>query len=121
MELTIMPLKNRKQLNDSFVIIVNQLTFDENKEFFSMLTELNGRKQVISPLTIPPRLRIAARQTGKGWEAVDTDGFGKRLTFLYVRHFRDLTLPESMSKENMAVIAYIDALPDDTPIILYWS
>jgi len=47
--------------------------------------------------------------------------FEEESTFLYASELRALTYPPDAAPWNLAIKAFIEALPDDTPIILYWE
>lgn len=50
-----------------------------------------------------------------------TDGNGQKLTFVRVREFKRLVVPEGTESENKAIIAHIASLPEKTAIILFWT
>ncbi len=57
----------------------------------------------------------------EGLKSTRTDAFGVELTFAYAQELKKLKLPDDVTTRNRAVKAFIDALPNETPIILYWK
>jgi len=57
----------------------------------------------------------------------DTDGYGDTLTFVYAGDFEQLPFTDDQIRQAalhhpdaLAALAYLRALPADTPIVLYW-
>jgi hypothetical protein len=48
------------------------------------------------------------------------DAWGNELTFVYAEDLKRLRMPERISPWNRAIMAFINALPNNTPIILMW-
>ncbi len=60
--------------------------------------------------------------TGESDEpSISTDSYGKPLEYCYPSAFAHIALPEEEHPLNKAALAYVLALPDDWPIILYWT
>jgi len=55
-----------------------------------------------------------------GLKRTREDNVGAELTFVYAKDFKKLNWPEANFSRNLAIKAFIEALPEDTPIILWW-
>ncbi len=53
--------------------------------------------------------------------SIQTDSYDRPLRYCYSTAFAHITLPEEEHPLNKAALAYVLALPEDWPIILYWS
>lgn len=49
------------------------------------------------------------------------DHYGDELRFALAGDLKNLKWPTKMSSTNKAIRAFLKALPEDTPVILYWS
>jgi len=74
----------------------------------------------IEPLPLPPEIMLVECEED-GEIKTRTDGLGVEIGFVYARQLKALVIPEDSSAVNKAIKAYIDALPDDIPIILAWE
>ncbi len=56
----------------------------------------------------------------EGIERHRDDKYGTELTFVYAEQLKSLKVENGASPKNRAIKVFIEALPDDTPIILLW-
>jgi hypothetical protein len=97
------------------------LDFDSDYDIFDQLIDYRGDGHEIPIQTepIPPQMSIV-EYWDEGTRKTRDDAFGHRLTFVYVKQLKELKVPNNASSKNKAIKAFINALPDDTPIILMW-
>ncbi len=80
----------------------------------------------LAPDAAPPLVRPlpaglkAGLYEDKGLTFADVDGYGQALTFTTPADLRRLRLPDDVGAWNLAVMAFLQALPPDARIILYW-
>jgi hypothetical protein len=99
---------------------------DTDYQIFSQIIDMSYRqeegiskKPTIQTYPIPPQMWV--RTYGdEGIEKAHEDGDGKALTFVYAQQLKKLRIPDNASSQNKAIKAFVDALPDDVPIILMW-
>jgi hypothetical protein len=115
--LTLMPLRHRSELVSTDVFIRDRLETEQDYELYAQIIEIDGSKPSIKTSDIPPQMRINVVRL----ESVRHDAYGKVLTFAYAEELSKLKMLDgNIFPRNVAIKAYIDALPKDTPIILYW-
>ena len=121
-DLTLLPMRDPREVGEVSVLAYNRLSFDRDYELFGQITEIKigGSEPTIKPLAIPPQMWVTI-YGDEGLDRTRTDKYGTELTFVYAKELKKLKLPEDVSARNRAIKAFIDALPDDTPIILWWS
>jgi len=116
-------------MGETSVLCYERLSFDQDYRIFGQLTDLSfyhndGRpdipeKPTIKTNSIPPQMWVQV-YGDEGIERTREDPYGTELTFVYAQQLKKLKLPDDASPKNRAVKAFVDALPEDTPIILYW-
>jgi len=73
----------------------------------------------IVPQILPPQLEIGIWED-EGYRLTRFDADGEELTFVYARQLKELKLQPDTHWRNKAIKAYVDALPDEVPIVLFW-
>jgi hypothetical protein len=102
------------------------LAFKQN--FYSIAAQLHQIDTRPPPCIVPysftphphsPKICLALYED-EGERLIDKDDiFGEPLTFVYAEQLRGLDVGDD--PHHKAIKAYIDALPDETRIVLYWS
>lgn len=122
LDLTLLPLRDPRDLGETIVGCYDRLSFDSDYAIFEQLTDVSGEGVVDPPIkatVIPPQLWI--RLYGdEGINEVREDSYLKPLTFVYAEQLRKLQLPDDASAKNKAILAFVNALHPYTPIILWW-
>ncbi|MFO0764434.1 MAG: hypothetical protein U0487_00075 [Patescibacteria group bacterium] len=122
--LTLLPLQDPRSLTLSFVMCLDCLRFDRDYAIFKQLICLyddSGREPTIKAIPIPPQMWVWIVGEHKDSQGTREDKHGNGLTFVYAQQLKQLEVVDNTSVKNKAIKAYINALPDDTPFILYWS
>lgn len=120
LDLTILPLRNARQLGDSSVLCYDRLCFIQDYAIFCQLKDFgHGNEPTISTHPIPPQMWVDLYEDD-GIKSRRDDKYETELTFVYAQQLKKLEVAKDASPKNRAIKAFIDALPDDTPIILYW-
>lgn len=57
---------------------------------------------------------------GDGPSVTHTDGFGRSLTFVLARDFDKIVLYTPMTAWNQAAVVYMQSIPSDSRVYLYW-
>jgi len=120
--LKLLPLYGTESLTKGEVRCECVLPLDQNYDSFAQLSptfrdsEERRRFPMIQSRPIPVQLWVhgPARK-----EKTRTDAYGCELTFLYANELRELQV-EDGDFWNKAIMAFINALPGNTPIILFW-
>lgn len=119
LDLTLLPLQGPREMGDTSVLCYDRLIFDQDHEIFGQLTDCGkGNKPTIQANPIPPQMWVETYED-EGIERTREDKYGTALTFVYAQQLKKLKV-SGASLKNKAIKAFIDALPDDTPIILEW-
>ncbi len=129
LDLTLIPLRGPKELGLTLVVCSDSLAFDRDYEVFGQLRDLSNYRRhgldnipvrpTIKVIPIPSQMWIDIYWDG-GIKKMREDGRGDELTFVYAEQLKKLKVPDDASPKNKAIKAFIDALPNDTPIILQW-
>ena len=118
-DLTLLPMSDPCEMGKVSVLTYNRLRFDQDYKLFGQIMEIDGSEPTIKSLAIPPQMWVTTYED-EGLNRTRTDKYGTELTFVYAKELKKLRLPEDVSALNQAIKTFIDALPDDTPIILFW-
>lgn len=129
-DLTLFFLQRPEDLVKTEVLVMNQLFLDRDYMAFGQLRNFSYMREhegwvdiperpTITPHPLPPQLWV--KVYGEGLEPTREDSYGDELTFVYAQDLKKLQLPEHSSPWMKVIKAFIDALPDDTPIILHWD
>ncbi len=113
-------MRGPQEMGGVSVLTYNRLEFDRDYDIFGQIIELDDSEPTIKPLAIPPQMWIQTYEN-EGIKRTRTDKYGTELTFVYAEELKKLNLPEYVSARNRAIKSFIDSLPNDTPIILWWS
>lgn len=127
MSLALFPLDGPESLTETLVICYDRLEVPQNYSVFGQLRNLSSddrpdipKEPTIPCSWIPPQLSVQF-DFGGGRQGIREDATNRLLTFAYARDLKQIRLPEDAVPRMRAVKAFIDALKDDTPIILFWS
>jgi hypothetical protein len=120
LNLTLLPLQNPRELVEVSVSTYNRLRFDRDYSLFGQIININKSKPIIKPLAIPPQLWVEIYED-EGLNRTRTNNYDNGLTFVYAYELKKLKLSKNVSAINRAIMAFVRKLPDDTPIILWWS
>lgn len=81
----------------------------------------SGETPNVRTFPLPPGSTVSI-ENNEVWQRVRTDGFGDTVHFTFVEQLKKLVLPEdNVDPRNSAVKAYVDAMPDDIPVVLFWG
>ncbi|MDP1718913.1 MAG: hypothetical protein Q8L24_00600 [bacterium] len=97
------------------------IDLDRDSEIFEQFDGFDGNKKApIRGRAIPHKKMPIQICEDEGIQKYRTDPYGKKVRFVYPPDLKCLRLSSDTSPKNKAIKAFIDALPDDTPIILWW-
>ena len=120
LDLTLLPLRGPREMGNISVLCHDRLSFDRDYKIFGQLTDVGeGNKPTIKANPIPPQMWVDTYED-EGIERRREDKYGTELTFVYAQQLKKLKIANDASPKNKAIKAFIEALPDDTPIILLW-
>ena len=120
LDLTLLPLRGPREMGDTSVLCHDRLSFDRDYEIFGQLTDVGeGNKPMIKANPIPPQMWVETYED-EGIKRRRDDEYGTELTFVYAQQLKKLGVADEASPKNKAIKAFVEALPDDTPIILLW-
>lgn len=99
----------------------DRLSLERDHEVFGQITGCpRGENSVTIPVhPLPPGVDVWTYHD-EGIEKSREDRYGVELTFAYAKDLKKLHMPDTKPSMDLAIKAFIDALPDETPIILYW-
>ena len=120
LDLTLLPLRGPQQMSDVSVLCYDRLSFDRDYEIFGQLSDVGeGNKSTIKANPIPPQMWVETYED-EGIKRHRDAKYGTELTFIYAERLKKLKVSDDASPKNKAIKAFVEALPDDTPIILLW-
>ncbi len=118
--LTLLPLGGPEEMGYKSVSCFDLLSFDKDYDIFGQLNyRAGGGKPTIKAKPIPPQMSVVTYDDD-GIRHICEDNYGDRLTFVYAKQLKRLKMGDTTPK-NHAIKAFINALPDDIPIILLWE
>ena len=122
--LTLFPLlEGPRVLTETSVLCQTQLVTGQNYEIYAQIDELNFLdptvKVTVKTQPIPAQLWVNM-YGGDGIVRTNENAQGAGLRFAYAQALKKLVLPENAHWRTKAVMAYVDSLPNDIPILLYF-
>jgi hypothetical protein len=118
LDLTLLILRGPREIGETSVLCYDRLSFDRDSNIFAQLTDYGeGNKPTIKVNPLPPQMWVEAYED-EGIKKTREDKYGTELTFIYAQTLKKLKVPDKSSPKNKAIKAFIDALPDDIPIVL---
>ena len=118
--LKILPLQNVRELKEECVFCNECLCFDRDDRIFSQIKNYQNRDNPTVKVQPIPRGMWIETYRGSGIERSRNDECEEELTFAYAKELKKLKMLKDTSPRNMAIKAFINALPDDVPIFLDW-
>lgn len=129
LELILLPLQGPEEVDKGSVLCFEQLKLDQDYRIFGQLTDMSSyrdggdddipAKPTIKVNPLPPQMWMET-YGDEGIKRTREDLYGEELTFVYAQQLKKLRMPRDSSPKNKAVKAFVDLLPDNTPIILEW-
>lgn len=126
--LDLLPLRLKDEMTTGRIYCYSRLEFHQDYRIFGQLTSLwrNDHRT-----DIPKKPAIRPRPVPEGAEVFtyEENGLHKRrncpsgntpLTYVTARQLKQLRIPRDASPWNKAIKAFVDTLPPNTPIILWW-
>lgn len=128
LDLTIAPFKNgnekRMLANDSIIdsiIAYSRMAFRCNYELFAYFREMGNEFQTRPVIETKELNKPIDWYFDEGIESIDENKYGEKLTYCLAKEFNKIDIKKLDTGEwNKAIIQMVRALPEDTPIILYW-
>lgn len=117
--LTIYPCRGIDDLSREEFWTHDCLTFEQDCELLDLILWGDDERGPVEMFHLPPGLQVVMDEGGEPKRTRRTR-HGDDLVFAYAAHLKRLRLSKNASFRDQAIKAYIDALPDDLPIILEW-
>jgi hypothetical protein len=117
--LSIIPVKKYYDCGGGKKAILNytKLTFDQDYQIFEQISNFAGGNNSVIP-TLPLPQEVTLYLDGKD---IRTNPYGDELTVALAGDMQKIKWPENTHPFNNAIKAFIDSLPAETHIILYWE
>ena len=120
LNLTLFPLRSPEDLTRTRVLCRNRLSFDTDDEVFLQFNGFDGKtKPTIKVNQIPPTLWVESYEEG-GIQERRVDKLGVEITFVYAQDLKKLDVSKSTTL-NKGIAAFIQCLPNNTPILVLWE
>ncbi len=126
-DLIIMPLRNAGELK-GHVLGFSRLEFDTDYRIFAQIANVEGKstfpdegvEAIVKTYSLPHGVKI---ETYESWgiKKGRKNGYGEEMVYTTAGEMKKIQIPKVISDRNKAIMAYIQALKKDTPIILEWS
>jgi hypothetical protein len=123
--LTVLPLTNQEELEKGGMVVPReQLNLTISGGICSQLKDVEGMgkiKPIVESRPLPENIRVLVFHDEGAYET-DEDGYGEKLTYVLAKDLKDLDMTaDYVTPFHLATKAYIDALPGNTPIVLFWD
>lgn len=108
--LALWPLDHHGDLSRNRIFLSEHLVFEKEDSLLLSIGSVTRE--------IPSQMMISVR-TDDGVEEIVTDKLGNRLVFAFAKELKKVKASGEYPK-NVAILAFVQALPDSTPVILFW-
>ncbi len=127
LDLTLMPLRDARALAGS-IVGYDRLQFDRQYSVFAQIADVDGKSAVpdegieaiVRTYPLPPGVSVLIYED-EGINTTRRNPYEEEMVYALARELGALKLPENATPKNKAIMAYINALEKDTPIILEWK
>ncbi|KXK08790.1 MAG: hypothetical protein UZ21_OP11001000345 [Microgenomates bacterium OLB22] len=92
----------------------------EREGFYGQFLSSQGDPAKVQARPIPKRLWVGV-YTDEGLQMTREDAYGEELMWLYAHELLATLSLCVRNRWNKAIMAFIKAIPPETPIILYWG
>lgn len=116
-------LRDQTEIVNDKILVRDTLELEADRRIFDQFESPYRVPTVpvtITPQPLPPRTSLVIYDD-EGEVRHNTDPYGSPLTFVFVRELRGLHLPINPHLKNIAIKAFIDALPVEIHVILWWK
>ena len=116
-------LRDQTEVAKDEIFVRDTLEFESDRRILDQFESPYREPTVpvtVTPQPLPPRTRLVIYEEA-GELRRSADRYGTPLTFVFVRELRVLRLPLNPHLKNIAIKAFIDALPAEIPVILWWK
>jgi len=114
--LSLLPLDGKWDMEKEYATVSTCLTFEKE----SLLINYILKKFDVYSHTIPQPVLIQCCNPCILMKSISQDGLGKDLTYMLTNTFWPLRFPVNATRKDRAIKAFINQLPYNIPIILYW-
>lgn len=126
--LTLIMINGSKSLKGSGAVTdFGDLDFVNDNEILRQIKDLgnprtrNKTNSAVEVFPLPPQIQLVLPSyESEGGNYVRHDGRRRELTFTYAKQLKKIKPPKRIHFKNKAILAFIHALPDDIPFILWW-
>ena len=126
LDLTLMPLRDARELAGT-VLGYDRMQFDRQYAIFAQIADVDGKSAVpdegveaiVRTHPLPPSVKVGI-YGDEGIKTTRENPYGEEMVYALAKELGALRLPENATQKNRAIMAYINALEKDTPVILEW-
>jgi hypothetical protein len=119
LDLTVAPIRHT---SSNWWLGHTRIDFDRNYDLFGQIADCGrggGPPVIPPPMPIPPGVRFDW-YSDEGIKTETCDPYGEPLTYVIAGWFSKVNAPEQTGKWNRAVLQMLQALPPETPVVLWW-
>lgn len=122
LDLMVLPILNPADLTRADTYCFDNLRFLTDYDLFGQFVDLpKYTENVPSIPTHPLPTGLKINYFGEaGLLSKNVDGYDAPLTFVYAKDLASLAIDEYTPPYNKAIVAFLKALPPETPIVLMW-
>jgi hypothetical protein len=110
-------------------LVHNRLQFTEDYRIFSQIIDVSKHTRedgpwhspVVTPIRLPENTSLFMYHDEGLIEETRNDLDGSPICYLPASEFGKIDFPEDTKQPNLAIKAFLAALPPESMIILYWS
>ena len=120
--LTVLVLTDWQEVkNGDQVVPEGQLHLARSSGICCQLRDFGEKKPIVEPRPLPKDMRVlVSKEDSVDYE--ENDVYGDKLTYVFAKDLKNLDMTaDRVTPFELAAKAYIDALPELTPIVLYWD
>jgi len=127
LDLKFLPLRDREQLMARMIIADTVLSVPGDYAIFGQIANSlytkSGLEVVVRPIILPPKTKVWIPEHEQRLKT-RKDAYDHDLTYAFAEQLKGIrqtkNITPNITPRGKAALAYIKALPKDTPVILYW-
>ena len=119
-DLSCMPIQYGDLKDNKWWLGYTRLSFDRNYDLFANFdgfTRTDKKSKIVGQL-IPRDVKVQIYKD-EGCEEVTEDAYGSKLTYCLAGDFKKIKIKRN-GDWNKAIIKFLQTIPKETPIVLYW-
>lgn len=127
LDLKFLPLRGKEEITKQMIIVGTVLDVPGDYAIFGQIANsvytASGIEVVVRPIILPPKTKVWIPEHEQRLKT-RKDAYDNDLTYAFAEQLKGIrqtgNITPGITPMGKAALAYIKALPKDTPVILYW-